>query len=330
MLYLWLFYILLIMKIRILVTYNILKESFADAPDNYEFILPSAPFFTKDEIIERLPECDGLLSMFNFPIDKDIIDAGARLKIISNFGVGFNNVDIDYAKSKGIVVTNTPDPVVEPTAELAFALMSTLSRRIAECNRKLHTKDSIRWGVMENLGTGLYNKTLGIVGMGRIGQSVAKRAAVSGMKIIYYNRHRLPEDIERKYSAEYVSLDSLLSQSDYISLHTPLDESTYHLIDAEALSKMKKGVFLVNTARGPVVDESALVAALECGHIGGAGLDVFEKEPEINNGLLGRDNVILVPHIGTATVEARIAMGRYAVKNITLFFDGESPLSRVV
>lgn len=318
------------MKIRILVTYNILKESFADAPDNYEFILPSAPSFTKEEIIERLPECDGLLSMFNFPIDKDIIDAGARLKIISNFGVGFNNVDIDYAKSKGIVVTNTPDPVVEPTAELAFALMSALSRRVTECNRKLQTGDDIRWGVMENLGSGLYNKTLGIVGMGRIGQSVAKRAAVSGMKIIYYNRHRLPEDIERKYSAEYVSLDSLLSQSDYISLHTPLDESTYHLIDAEALSKMKKGVFLVNTARGPVVDESALVAALECGHIGGAGLDVFEKEPEINNGLLGRNNVILVPHIGTATVEARIAMGRYAVKNITLFFDGESPLSRVV
>lgn len=318
------------MKIRILVTYNILKESFADAPDNYEFILPSAPSFTKEEIIERLPECDGLLSMFNFPIDKDIIDAGARLKIISNFGVGFNNVDIDYAKSKGIVVTNTPDPVVEPTAELAFALMSALSRRVTECNRKLQTGDDIRWGVMENLGTGLYNKTLGIVGMGRIGQAVAKRAAVSSMKIIYYNRHRLPEDIEKKYSAEYVSLDSLLSQSDYISLHTPLDESTYHLIDAEALSKMKKGVFIINTARGPVIDESALVAALECGHIGGAGLDVFEKEPEINNGLLGRDNVILVPHIGTATVEARIAMGRYAVKNITLFFDGESPLSRVV
>lgn len=318
------------MKIRILVTYNILRESFTEAPDNYEFILPSAPSFTKKEVIERMPDCDGLLSMFNFPIDKDIIDAGVRLKIISNFGVGFNNVDIDYAKSKGIVVTNTPDPVVEPTAELAFALMSALSRRVTECNRKLQTGDDIRWGVMENLGTGLYNKTLGIVGMGRVGQAVAKRAAVSGMKIIYYNRHRLPEDIEKKYSAEYVSLDSLLSQSDYISLHTPLDESTFHLIDAEALSKMKKGVFIINTARGPVVDESALAAALECGHIGGAGLDVFEKEPEINNGLLGRDNVILVPHIGTATVEARIAMGRYAVKNITLFFDGESPLSRVV
>lgn len=319
------------MKIRILVTYNILKESFSDAPDNYEFILPSAPSFTKKEIIERLPECDGLLSMFNFPIDKDIIDAGGtRLKIISNFGVGFNNVDIEYAKSKGIVVTNTPDPVVEPTAELAFALMSALSRRVAECNRKLHTKDSIRWGVMENLGTGLYNKTLGIVGMGRIGQSVAKRALASGMKIVYYNRHRLPESIEKRYMAEYVSFDSLLSKSDYISLHTPLDESTYHLIDAEALSKMKKGVFVINTARGPVIDEPALVAALESEHIGGAGLDVFEKEPEINNGLLGRDNVILVPHIGTATVEARIAMGRYAVKNITLLFDGETPLSRVV
>lgn len=319
------------MKIRILVTYNILKESFVEAPDNYEFILPKAPSFSKEEIIERIPECDGLLSMFNFPIDKDIIDAGGtRLKIISNFGVGFNNVDIEYAKSKGIVVTNTPDPVVEPTAELAFALMSALSRRITECNRKLQTKDSIRWGVMENLGVGLYNKTLGIVGMGRIGQAVAKRAAVSGMKTIYYNRHRLPESVEKACNAEYVSLDSLFAQSDYISLHTPLDESTHHLIDANALSKMKKGVFIVNTARGPVVDESALVDYLENGHIGGAGLDVFEKEPQIHKGLLGRDNVIVVPHIGTATVEARIAMGRYAVKNIMLFFDGKNPLSRVV
>ena len=318
------------MKIRILVTYNILKESFTEAPDNYEFILPSAPTFTKDEIIERLPECDGLLSMFNFPIDKDIIDAGgSRLKIISNFGVGFNNVDIDYAKSKGIVVTNTPDPVVEPTAELAFALMSALSRRVTECNRKLQTHDAIRWGVMENLGTGLYNKILGIVGMGRIGQSVAKRAIASGMKIICYNRHRLPEKIENRYSAEYVSLDSLLSQSDYISLHTPLDNSTHHLIDEKALSKMKKGVFIVNTARGPVVDEAALVKFLDNGHVGGAGLDVFEKEPQIHEGLLGRDNVVVVPHIGTATVEARIAMGRYAVKNIMLFFDGKDVLSRV-
>lgn len=318
------------MKIRILVTYNILKESFSEAPDNYEFILPSAPTFTKAEIIERLPECDGLLSMFNFPIDKDIIDAGgSRLKIISNFGVGFNNVDIEYAKSKGIVVTNTPDPVVEPTAELAFALMSALSRRVTECNRKLQTHDAIRWGVMENLGTGLYNKTLGIVGMGRIGQSVAKRAVASGMKIIYYNRHPLPEEIENRYSAEYVSLDSLLSQSDYISLHTPLDNSTHHLIDEKALSKMKKGVFIVNTARGPVVDEAALVKFLDNGHVGGAGLDVFEKEPQIHEGLLGRDNVVVVPHIGTATVEARIAMGRYAVKNIMLFFDGRDVLSRV-
>lgn len=318
------------MKKRILVTYKLLEESFAEAPDNYEFILPIAASFLKEEIVDRLPECDGLLSMFNFPIDKDIIDAGgSRLKIISNFGVGFNNVDIDYAQSKGIVVTNTPDPVVEPTAELAFALMSALSRRITECNRKLHYGDDIRWGVMENLGTGLYNKVLGIIGMGRIGQAVAKRAVVSGMKILYYNRHRLPKEIEKRYSAEYVSLDTLLSQSDYISLHTPLDESTYHLIDAEAMSKMKNGVFLVNTARGPVVDESALVASLDSGKIGGAGLDVFEKEPQIHEGLLGRDNVVVVPHIGTATVEARIAMGRYAVKNITLFFDGRNVLSRV-
>lgn len=317
------------MKIKVLVTYHLLSESFSEASDEYEFILPQTASFSKEEVIERLPDCDALLSMFNFPIDREIMDAGSRLKIISNFGVGFNNIDIEYAQSKGIVVTNTPDPVVEPTAELAFSLMLSLSRRITECNRKLHTRDAIRWGVMENLGTGLFNKVLGIVGMGRIGQAVAKRAAVSGMKIIYYNRHRLPEAVEKNCMAEYVDFDTLLAQSDYLSLHTPLDESTYHLIGQNALAKMKKGAFIINTARGPVIDEDALVTFLDKGHIGGAGLDVFENEPHIHEGLLGRDNVILVPHIGTATVEARIAMGKYAVKNLALFFEGKDVLSRV-
>lgn len=318
------------MRKRILVTYSIMNESFTKASSrDYEFILPSSGSFTKQEVIERIANCDGLLSMFNFPIDKEIIDAGKQLKIISNFGVGFNNVDIEYARQKGIVVTNTPAPVIEPTAELAFALMSSLSRRITECNRKLQTNESIRWGVMENLGTGLYNKTLGIVGMGRIGQAVARRAAVSGMKVLYFNRHRLPAEIEEECRAEYVPFDTLLAESDYISLNTPLNESTYHLLNSNTLKKVKKGAFIINTARGPVIDESALVEALDKGYVGGVGLDVFEEEPEIHAGLLGRDNVIVVPHIGTATVEARIQMGRYAVKNITLFFEGKDVLSRV-
>ncbi|MCQ2208781.1 MAG: NAD(P)-binding domain-containing protein [Paludibacteraceae bacterium] len=318
------------MKKKILVTYNLFREGFNEATDDFEFIFPTEKSFDKSEIITKISDCDALLSMFNLPIDKEIIDAGKNLKIISNFGVGFNNIDIAYAQKKGIVVTNTPDPVIEPTAELAFTLMSDLSRRVSECNRKLQYKEPIKWGVMENLGTGLYNKTLGILGMGRIGQAVARRAIAAGMHIIYHNRHRLSESIEEKYKATYVSFDELLKQSDYISIHTPLDESTYHLMDEKALNQTKEGVFIINTARGAVIDEKALVYQLEKGHIGGVGSDVFEKEPEIEEGLLKRDNVVIVPHIGTATIEARNAMSRYAVKNIMLFFEGKDVLSRVI
>lgn len=318
------------MKKKILVTYNLFREGFNEATDDFEFIFPTEKSFDKSEIITKISDCEALLSMFNLPIDKEIIDAGKNLKIISNFGVGFNNIDIAYAQKKGIVVTNTPDPVIEPTAELAFTLMSDLSRRVSECNRKLQYKEPIKWGVMENLGTGLYNKTLGILGMGRIGQAVARRAIAAGMHIIYHNRHRLSESIEEKYKATYVSFDELLKQSDYISIHTPLDESTYHLMDEKALNQTKEGVFIINTARGAVIDEKALVYQLEKGHIGGVGSDVFEKEPEIEEGLLKRDNVVIVPHIGTATIEARNAMSRYAVKNIMLFFEGKDVLSRVI
>lgn len=318
------------MKKKILVTYNLFREGFNEATDDFEIIFPTEKSFDKSEIITKISDCDALLSMFNLPIDKEIIDAGKNLKIISNFGVGFNNIDIAYAQKKGIVVTNTPDPVIEPTAELAFTLMSDLSRRVSECNRKLQYKEPIKWGVMENLGTGLYNKTLGILGMGRIGQAVARRAIAAGMHIIYHNRHRLSESIEEKYKATYVSFDELLKQSDYISIHTPLDESTYHLMDEKALNQTKEGVFIINTARGAVIDEKALVYQLEKGHIGGVGSDVFEKEPEIEEGLLKRDNVVIVPHIGTATIEARNAMSRYAVKNIMLFFEGKDVLSRVI
>lgn len=315
---------------KILVTYNLPREGLSGVVDKLDFVFPKDILFSKQEIIDKIANFDGILSMFNQPIDKDIIDAGKNLKIISNFGVGFNNIDIEYAKSKGIVVTNTPDPVVEPTAELAFALMSDLARRVSECNRKLQYKEPIQWGVMENLGTGLYHKTLGIIGMGRIGQAVAKRAIASGMQIIYHNRHRLDAKIEERLHASYVPFDELLSKSDYISIHTPLNESTYHLFDANVLGKTKKGVFLINTARGPIIDERALVSCLDSGHIGGFGSDVFEKEPEIHEGLFKRDNVVIVPHIGTATVEARNDMSRYAVKNLILFFDGKDVLSRVV
>lgn len=316
---------------RVLVTYNLPREGFSEYTPTFEFVFPKGKeSFTKEEIIRQIGESDALLPMFSFPIDKEIIDAGKHLKIISNFGVGYNNIDIDYAQSKGICVTNTPDPVVEPTAELAFTLMGDLARRVCECNKKLRTPDAIRWGVMENLGTGLHLKRLGIIGLGRIGQAIARRATAGGMEIVYHNRHRLPQATEIELMVQYLPLEDLLRTSDYISINTPLTEATHHLIDEKALNTMKAGGMLINTARGAVVDEEALVSALKEGRIGGAALDVFEYEPKISEDLLKMDNVVVVPHIGTATLTARNEMSRYACENIRRFFNGERPLSVVV
>lgn len=307
------------MKKKILITYNLPREGFAELTEHFELIFPENDSFSKTEVLERVAECDALLSMFNFVIDKEIIDAGKNLKIISNFGVGFNNVDFEYARHKGVMVTNTPDPVVEPTAEMAFALMLATARRVAECDRKLRDAASgLKWGVMENLGVGLHGKTLGIVGLGRIGKSIARRAEAFGMKVVYHNRKET-EDGNAKYCS---TLDELLYVSDFVSLNVPLTDETRHLIDADALKKMKPSAILINTARGPVVDEPALADALKNRTIRAAGLDVFENEPSVCPQLLALDNVVLAPHNGTATIDARIEMSRFAARNIVNFFDG--------
>ena len=307
------------MKKKILITYNLPREGFAELTEHFELIFPENDSFSKTEVLERVAECDALLSMFNFVIDKKIIDAGKNLKIISNFGVGFNNVDFEYARNKGVMVTNTPDPVVEPTAEMAFALMLATARRVAECDRKLRDAASgLKWGVMENLGVGLYGKTLGIVGLGRIGKSIARRAEAFGMKVVYHNRKETEAG-----NAKYCStLDELLYVSDFVSLNVPLTDETRHLIDADALKKMKPSAILINTARGPVVNEPALADALKNRTIRAAGLDVFENEPSVCPQLLALDNVVLAPHNGTATIDARIEMSRFAARNIVNFFDG--------
>lgn len=307
------------MKKKILITYNLPREGFAELTEHFELIFPENDSFSKTEVLERVAECDALLSMFNFVIDKEIIDAGKNLKIISNFGVGFNNVDFEYARHKGVIVTNTPDPVVEPTAEMAFALMLATARRVAECDRKLRDAASgLKWGVMENLGVGLHGKTLGIVGLGRIGKSIARRAEAFGMKVVYHNRKETEAG-----NAKYCStLDELLYVSDFVSLNVPLTDETRHLIDADALKKMKPSAILINTARGPVVDEPALADALKNRTIRAAGLDVFENEPSVCPQLLALDNVVLAPHNGTATIDARIEMSRFAARNIVNFFDG--------
>jgi len=317
------------MRKKVLITYNLFREGFEKLAEEFDLIFPTEKVFRKEELFAHIKNCDALLPMFNLQVDKELIDAGQHLKIIANYGVGYNNIDIDYASRKGIVVTNTPDPVIEPTAELAFALMTAIARRIPECDRKLRQKDVIKWGPLENLGVGLYGKTLGIIGMGRIGRAIARRAIAFGMKVSYHNRNRVDPETEQRYEATYLSFDDLLASSDYISLNMPLSDTTRHLIGENELNRMKKGAILINTARGAIVDEKALVRSLQSGHLGGAGLDVYEHEPLITPQLLMMDNVVLSPHNGTATVDGRNAMSRYAAENIIRFFHGEIPLSQV-
>jgi len=315
---------------RVLISSRLLDEGFSELKEHFELVFPEKDNFTREEVIRLLPQFDAFLPTFQFKVDKELIDAAAeRVKIIANYGVGYNNIDVDYAAKRGIVVTNTPDPVIEPTAELAFALMLAAARRIPECDGKLRVPNGLKWGVMENLGQSLYGKTLGIIGLGRIGQAVARRALASGMRVVYSNRSRLSPEMESSCLAQRLELDELLKISDVVSLHTPLTEETLHLINRERLQLMKPNAILVNTSRGPVVDEVALVEALKNRWIYAAALDVYENEPTISPVLLALDNVILAPHNGTATVEARNEMSRFASQNIIRFFAGRTDISRV-
>ncbi len=316
------------MRKKVLITCNLFREGFVELSKEFDLIFPPENVFNEKELLAQIRDCEALLPMFNLPVDKKLIDVGKKLKIIANYGAGYDNIDVNYATQKGITVTNTPDPVVEPTAELAFSLMSAVARRISEYDRKLR-EGAVKWGIVENLGTGLYGKRIGIIGMGRIGQAIARRAVAAGMKISYHNRNRLDAVTEQQYAAIYLPFDDLLRTSDYISLNMPLTDDTFRLIGERELNQMKKGAILINTARGSVVDEKALVRSLASGHLGGAGLDVYEHEPFITPQLFTMDNVVLSPHNGTATIDGRNAMSRYASENIIRFFRGENPLSRV-
>ena len=270
-----------------------------------------------------LSEADILVSTFDKPVTAEMIASAPHLKLITNFGVGFNNIDLDACRARGIRVTNTPQPVIEPTAELAFALMIAVARRVSEFDRRLREGTCQPFAVMNNLSHSLYGKTLGIIGMGRIGQSLARRAVAGGMKVIYHNRHRLPEDIETLYDARYVDFTSLLQDSDYVSLNLPYTPEVHHLIGKQELGMMRRSAYLINTARGAHIDEQALVEALQSGIIAGAAMDVYEHEPQITPALLKLPNVVLSPHTGTGTWEGRIAMCHNVEDNILAFLDNE-------
>lgn len=316
--------------IKVLLGYAFDPKGFSDLDDRFEIIAPKEGKFTNEEIIRLLPAMEVFVPNFSMGsrVNEAIIDAGVNLKLICNYGVGYDNVDVDYAAKKGIAVTNTPTSVLEPTAELAFAHILATARMIGYFNHKLHNKERVDWSLFGDLGMPVYGQTLGIYGMGRIGQAVARRAIAFGMKIIYHNRNRVNESIERQYQAKYVDFDTLLKESDFLSLNAPSTSETKHIINADALKQMKKTAFLINTARGALVDEQALIEALKNKTILGAGLDVFENEPKISPELLDMDNVVLTPHIGTKTMAYRLDMQREVAKNIINFFDGK-PIDRV-
>ena len=315
---------------RVLISTWLFPDGFTELFKDFEVVFPDKEIFTKEEVISMLPEFDAFVSTFQFKVDKEVIDAAnGKVKIIANYGVGYDNIDVKYATKQGIVVTNTPDPVVEPTAEHAFALMLSAARRIPECDWKIRIPNGLKWGVMENLGQTLYGKTLGIIGMGRIGKALAHRAIANGMKIVYFNRTKLAQEIEDQYQARLLELDELIRISDVISIHTPLSMETHHLINRESLQQMKPTAILVNTARGPVVDEIALIEALQKNWISSAALDVYEFEPKISKELFDLDNVVLAPHNGTGTFEARNEMSKFVSQNIIGFFNGNPKISRV-
>ncbi|MBQ0007825.1 MAG: NAD(P)-binding domain-containing protein [bacterium] len=310
---------------NILLTTNLPREGFTEM-SSHNVIMPEKHKFTPEEFLELIPEADFIISTFDYKITREMIMAGSKLKAIINFGVGFNNVDLKAASERNLIVTNTPLPVIEPTAEHAFTLMLAVSHRVAELDRRMRMPNSdIEFGVMMNLGVAIYGKTLGIIGMGNIGKSVARRASACGMKILYNKRHRLSPEEEKEYNATFVEVDELLRNSDYVSLHCPYTPETHHIIDEQAFAKMKDGAILINTARGACVDEASLVRALQNHKLFGAGLDVYEFEPKLTPELYTLDNVVLSPHIGTGTIDARIEMCHNCCRNIQYFLDGEYP-----
>lgn len=318
------------MRPKILVIAAIPRQGLTSLEETCDLIYPEKSFmFTDDEIRDHIRLADGVLSVFIRPLTAEMLNAATRLRIIANFGVGYNNVDVARANELGVVVCNTPHAVTEPTAEMAFGLLLSLTRNIALTDRGLRADPNFKWGMMENLGTGIFGKTVGIVGMGRIGQAFARRALASGMKVIYFNRTRLAPELEREYDCQLVSFEELIEKSDVISLHCPLTDETHHLLDEKEMIRMKPGAIILNTARGPVIHEKMLVKYLGNGKLGGAGLDVFENEPVIDSGLLSLDNVVMTPHNATGTIDTRIEICREAAENLKRFFDGSKDISIV-
>ncbi|MFD1672364.1 2-hydroxyacid dehydrogenase family protein [Agrilactobacillus yilanensis] len=280
---------------------------------------------TQEQLIAGVKDCDVLITALSTQVPEAVIDRAPNLKLIANYGAGFNNIDTNYAKTKQILVTNTPFVSTDSTAELAVALILSISRRIVEGDRLMQTKGFNGWAPLFFLGHQVSHKTLGIIGMGQIGQGVAKRLKGFDMEILYTQRQRLDPEIENALNAQYVPFDELITRSDYVTLHLPFTPETKHLINGAVFQAMKPSAYFINAARGPIVDEAALAQAISDQAIAGAALDVYEDEPNVYPALKNLDNVILEPHIGNATVEARDAMAEIVANNTIALAQGALP-----
>jgi glyoxylate reductase len=279
----------------------------------------------RGELLKRLADRQGLICVISETIDQALLDACPKLRVVSNVAVGYNNVDVTACTRRGVVVTNTPDVLTDTTADFAWTLLMTTARRLVEADRYVREGRFKRWEYMLQLGGDVHGKTLGVVGFGRIGRAMARRALGFGMRVLYQDAVAADAATERELNATRVDLPTLLRDADFVSLHTPLTPETRHLMNRDTLRAMKKTAYLINAARGPVVDEAALVEALREGWIAGAGLDVFEEEPRVHPGLIGLTNVVLAPHIGSGSLETRLKMATLAVENCLAVLDGRTP-----
>lgn len=314
---------------KVYVTREVDREALELLKSQFEVIInEKGRNLTKDELTEEIVDADAVLCMLSDKIDSEVMDKAKNVKIFANYAVGFNNIDVNEASKRSIVVTNTPDVLTDATADLAWALLFSSARRVVESDRFTREGKFKEWIPTLMLGQEITGKTLGVLGAGRIGKAFAKKSIGFNMKVIYHNRKR-DLDLEKELNAAWVDKETLLKESDFLSIHVPLTEDTKHIIGEKELKLMKKTSILINTARGPVIDEKALVEALKSGEIWAAGLDVYENEPKLEEGLEKLNNVVILPHIGSATVDTRKNMALMAAKNIIEVLNGRKAINPV-
>lgn len=291
-------------------------------------VKPTDEMVPREELLEKVRGRDALLCLLTETIDAEVIKAGSELKIIANYAVGYNNIDVEAATKRGIWVSNTPGVLTDTTADMAWALIFSVTRRIVEADKFVRAGKFYGWSATMLLGGDVSGKTLGIIGAGRIGTAVAKRAIGFNMRVLYADV-RPNKELEREIGAEHVDMDTLFKEADFVSVHVPLMPETTHLVGVRSLGMMKPTAYLINTSRGPVVNEAALVEALRDGVIAGAGLDVFENEPEVHPGLIELDNVVITPHTASGSVETRGKMATMAAENVLAALEGKTPPNAV-